>query len=188
MNNKSIVILVFLLVAMAQIAIPAKLILDKENLLESGLKYKFEIYPVNFNYSYIDDYLTLIFKESKICVSNEKEWVNGETVYVVFSTDKDGFVKIKSISKSIPINNIPFVKAKVNFVTMDGSKILSLSYSFNRYYFDMINFSDVENKIKKYDKGVRNVCYAVVCVKEGEAVLKDVIFNSISLNSIFKKD
>ena len=49
MNNKKFMLLAFIFVALAQLYVPAKMILDREAVLNKGTAYKFKTAPVDSN-------------------------------------------------------------------------------------------------------------------------------------------
>ncbi|MBD3630845.1 GDYXXLXY domain-containing protein [Cyclobacterium sp.] len=49
MANKKIVLPVFVLIALLQLYLPAKMILDREDILHKGKEYKFKTQPIDPN-------------------------------------------------------------------------------------------------------------------------------------------
>ena len=186
MNNKKYLILAFIVVALVQLYVPAKMIFDSENILKEGTAFKFNAAPVDPNDPFRGKYITLNYKETDFKVSNEMEWRRNEIVYVTLINDVEGYAKIQAVSKEKPSNTIDFVKATVDYVS--SKKVLHFHYSFNRYYMEESKAYDAEIV---YNESLRNIkehkTYALVYIKDGEAVLDDVLIDGISIKEIVKE-
>jgi uncharacterized membrane-anchored protein len=179
---------VFILVAIVQLYVPAKMILDREDILNTGKDYKFKTEPIDPNDPFRGKYITLRYEEDMIEIQNEADWVSGEIIYVFLTPDKEGFAKVQSVSKENGTNNQDFLKAKVNYVTSNGSNKLTIDYPFDRYYMEESKAYDAELTYRKSQLDTTEIAYAVVSIKDGEAVLKDVLINGVSLREIVIKE
>jgi uncharacterized membrane-anchored protein len=188
MTNKKILLSVFILVAIVQLYVPAKMILDREDILNTGKDYKFKTEPIDPNDPFRGKYITLRYEEDMIEIQNEADWVSGEIIYVFLTPDKEGFAKVQSVSKENGTNNQDFLKAKVNYVTSNGSNKLTIDYPFDRYYMEESKAYDAELTYRKSQLDTTEIAYAVVSIKDGEAVLKDVLINGVSLREIVIKE
>ncbi len=181
MNSKKVLISVFILVALAQLFAPAKMILDRENVLNTGKEYKFKTAPIDPSDPFRGKYIRLNFDDNTIEVQNEEDWVARENIYVLLTTDSSGFAKIKSVSKDEKIYSQDFLKAKVSQV---NGNILSIEYPFNRYYMEESKAYDAETEYRESRIDRNIVTYALVSIKEGEFVLKDVLIDGVSIREI----
>ena len=103
MNSKKIIFLAFILVALVQIYVPAKIILDRAIVLNSGKEFKFKTAPIDPSDPFRGKYINLNFNDNTIEIQNKENWARGETVFVLLTTDNNGFAKIKSVSKAKPL-------------------------------------------------------------------------------------
>jgi len=186
MSSKKILLSVFILVALAQLYVPAKMILDREEILETGTEYKFSTAPIDPNDPFRGKYIILSYKDNVVAVKDEKSWATGETVYVSLVKDEAGFAKIASVSKEKPSENKDFVKAEVSAVSSDGTNKLTLYYPFDRYYMEESKAYDAEIIYAESAQDSTQIAYALVSIKEGEAVLKDVLINGTPIKEIVK--
>lgn len=187
MSSKKILLSVFILGALAQLYVPAKMILDKDDTLETGTDYKFQTTPIDPTDPFRGKYIILGYKNNVAVIKNEKDWVEGETVYVFLENDQNGFAKIISVSKEKPSNNQDFLKAKVSAVSSDGTNKLTIYFPFDRYYMEESKASDAEVIYAKSLQDTTQLTYALVSIKNGDAVLKDVLIGGISIREIVKK-
>ena len=188
MNSKNKYILIFALVALVQLYVPAKMIWNQESILEDGKEYKFKTAPIDPNDPFRGKYITLTFEENTYKVSGEMEWTRGEEVYVLLTTNASGFAKIDSITKQTPDNSIDFVKAKVWFLSGNGENKLTIDYPFNRYYMEESKAYDAEVTYRESQIDTSKTTYALVQIKNGDAVLKDVLIDGVPIREIVKKD
>ena len=184
MNSKKIIIPAFIFVALVQIYIPAKIIFDRAIVLSSGKEFKFKTAPIDPSDPFRGKYITLNFNEITIDIQNTGNWTRGEAVFVLLETDNSGFAKIRSVSKAKPLETQDFLKAKVNYV--DGSK-LSIEYPFDRFYMEESKAYDAELTYRRILPDTSQVAYALVNIKNGESVLKDVMINGVSIREIVKQ-
>lgn len=187
MISKKIILPLFILVALAQLYVPSKMIFDREEILETGTDYKFSTAPIDPSDPFRGKYIVLSYKDNVVAVKDEKSWIAGETVYVSLVTDEDGFAKIASVSKEKPSENQNFLKANVSTVSSDGTNKLNIYFPFDRYYMEESKAYDAELVYTKSLQDTTQVTYALVSIKNGEAVLKDVLIDGISIKEIVKE-
>lgn len=186
MKNKNILIMLFLFVAMAQLFVPSQMIYNQEDIINTGKLIKFQCEPIDPNDPFRGKYITLNFKESGIKVKNVKEWNSNETIFAKIETAKDGFAKIKSISKTKPNDDSIYLKLKINYITeYDGNKI-HLDFPFNRFYMNENKAKNAEIAYAESTKDTTKIAYALVATKNGEAVIKDVLIDNISIKELAK--
>ena len=188
MIKMKILLSVFILVALVQLFVPAKMILDREDILDMGKEYKFKTEPIDPNDPFRGKYITLRYEEDVIEIQNEKDWIRGEIIYVFLTTDNEGFAKIKSVSKENPTDNQDFLKTKVSHVTGNGFNKLTIDYPFDRYYMEESKAYDAELTYRESQLDTSQIAYALVSIKDGEAVLKDVLINGVSIREIVIKE
>lgn len=186
MNNRKILLPVFILVALMQLFVPASMIWNREIILKSGTAYKFKTAPIDPTDPFRGKYIILSFEGNTAPIRNENDWTAGEQVYVSLTADQHGFAEIQSVSKEKPSNDQSFLKAKVQFVTNNGSNVLTLDYPFDRFYMEESKAYEAELAYTESLQDTGKVTYALVNIKNGNAVLKDVIIDGVSVSEIVK--
>ncbi len=188
MINKKILLSVFIIVALVQLYVPASMILEREDILDKGREYKFKTEPIDPSDPFRGKYITLRFEENMIEIQNEADWLRGEIIYVFLTTDNEGFTKIQSVSKENPTINQDFLKTKVRYVTRNGSNQLTIDFPFDRYYMEESKAYDAELIYRESQLDTNQIAYALVSIKDGDAVLKDVLINGVSIREIVIKE
>ena len=188
MNNKTILFTAFILMAIIQLAIPGKMIWDKEKIIETGKEFKFESAPIDPTDPFRGKYIVLHYNENSITVETEDNWVSGESIYVILKTNDKGFSMIDYISKEIPKTTEDFVLAHVDYIFGDEFKTITISYPFDRFYMEESKAYAAEQEYNVSQLDSTKTTYALVSIKDGDAVLKDVMIDGISIREIVKQN
>lgn len=169
----------FIALALAQIFVPANMIYGKEVTLANGALYKFKTRPVDPYDPFKGKYITLRFEDAFYDGDNDFE--SGEEVYVRVANDSAGFAKIIAVQRTEFDYRDDYFKAKVRYGRKGGASV-RLIFPFDEYYMEETKAYDAE---AAYREAARDTLpyntYAEVMIFEGEAVLKDVIINEISI-------
>lgn len=184
MLNKKIRIVLFVLVALVQLYIPAKMVWGEESLIKDGTEYKFLTAPVDPNDPFRGKYITLAFANNTHKNMNGQDFKRGDQVYVLLSEDEEGFAKIEEVSKEVPDSNQDYVKAKLHSVRGD---LLSIDYPFDRYYMEESKAYDAELLYRKVRRDTTKKAYALVNVSKGEFTLKDVLIDGSSIKDLVEE-
>ena len=186
MKNKKIILPAFIVIALIQLYVPSKMIWDREEILETGIDYKFKTAPVDPNDPFRGKYFTLNFDENIVKVQKEEDWVNGETIHVLLKKDNDGFAKITSVSRDVPTEDQEYVKARVGYVTTENPSRLFIDYPFKRFYMPEPKAIDAEETYRQSALDTTQVTYALVKIKGGEAVLKDIYIDEVPIKELIQ--
>ncbi len=186
MNSQKIILPAFIIIVLIQLFVPAKMIWDKESIWYTGTEYKFKTAPVDPTDPFRGKYIVLNYKENSVAVGEKDKWISGEDIYVSLTSDNKGFVKIKSVSKEKPAKDQEFVKAQVGFVSGSSPKTLRINYPFTRFYMEESKAYDAELAYRRTFRDTSKITYALIGIKDGEAVLKDVFINEMPIKEVVK--
>lgn len=181
---RKIVILCFILLALVQLYVPGSLILEMEGVINTGNSYKFKTMPVDPNDPFRGKYITLGFEESWVAVDTEKEWLEYQLVYAFVSRDDEGFAVIDSISNDKPTEKSEYFEANINRVNIGKVR---LEMPFDRYYMEESKAYAAEQLYRSARGDSSEVAYALVHIKNGQAVLKDVMIDGKSIKDLVEK-
>ncbi|NJO89360.1 MAG: GDYXXLXY domain-containing protein [Chloroflexia bacterium] len=191
MKNKLILLIVFIVVALIQLYIPASMMLSSEAIIGKGTEYKFRVAPIDPNDPFRGKYVTLSFA-ANIYYDLDSLFYRNQEVFVVLGLDDEGFVRIDDVASEQPFDSNNYVKAKVNSIYKDygdeGRYVVRIDYPFNRFYMEESKAPEAESLYWEAARDTNQVAYALVRVKEGEAVLLDVLINDISLKDLTGED
>lgn len=177
--------ILFIVVAIIQLAVPAKMILDKENILSLGVPYKFRTAPIDPYDPFRGKYITLNFDATQFDVAGDTAWRANDVVYVHLGNDSAGFAKIKDLTRQPPADdNIDYVKARIQYAY--DNKV-TIEYNFTRFYMEESKAPEAEVSYRSAQWDTAQVVYALVNVRKGEAALKDVKINDISIADLIEE-
>jgi uncharacterized membrane-anchored protein len=188
MNSRGLSIIALVALIAVQIYAPLSMILDKEDVLANGKPYKFRIKPVDPNDPLRGKYLTLSFNADEFAVKDKEEWRRDDVIYVVLSEDSSGFAMVDTVFKNCPVRGVDYVKAKVSYTAYDDRAVAFINYPFDRYYMDEFKAPGAEISYDEAGSDSAQTAYAVVCIKDGDAVVKDLMINQVSINEMVKKN
>ena len=189
MKNIKILLPLFILVALAQLFVPAKMIFDREEILNTGKEFKFKVAPIDPSDPFRGKYISLNYEADRVVIDNSDDWTRGEDIYAIITNDSAGFAVVQSVTKDLPMSDVDFLKLKVNYITTNEDKDeLIIDYPFNRYYMKESKAYQAELKYRQSLQDTNTVTYASVYIKNGEAVLKDVLINGVSIKRIVEEE
>jgi len=185
--NKLILIAAFILMVIIQLYFPARMIGRKEAILSGGKEYKFRTAPIDPNDPFRGKYIILSFEANSTHVTNADGWNAGDPVFVILGEDEKGFVKINSVSKDKPVDDENFVKASIGYVVPDTISYVTVDYPFDRFYMEESKAQGAQDAYGEAARDTNQVAYVLVSIKDGDAVIKDVMINDVPIREVVKK-
>ncbi|RZJ68225.1 MAG: hypothetical protein EOO50_02060 [Flavobacterium sp.] len=180
MKTKASILLVVLAFAL-QLYVPAQMVLGRESITSHGKLYKFKTEPIDPNDPFRGKYIALQFEARRFKVDNSQKWSELQSCYGLLDTTASGYAKIVALSKSAPKSG-DYVKVIPSYSPVEGE--LVIRFDFDRFYME-------ESKAEKAETAHRNSLqnpnantYANIFVKNGEAVIDDVMIDGVSLRLI----
>ncbi|MEM8938233.1 MAG: GDYXXLXY domain-containing protein [Bacteroidota bacterium] len=173
----------FILMVLVQLFVPANMIWNNEDVLRTGKEFKFKTAPIDPNDPFRGKYIFLDFDNTTVEIPQEHDWKRGRAVYVSIEKDSMGFAVIKSISKKEPQQARDFIKAEVGFInSYQADKVtMNVRYPFERFYMEESKAYDAEITYRETRRDTTKTAYALVNIKEGDAVLKDVLIDGVPI-------
>lgn len=184
MKTKQLLLL-FGVIALIQLILPASMIWDYQKTIEKGTVYKFKTAPVDPNNPFIGKYIALQYALESF-PSKDSTWESGDPVYIYLGQDANGFASLKKATKTKEKDNPDdYVIAKVSY-NFDGD--VHFLFPFNTYYMEESKAYDAEIAYREQVRDTTsNPTYAIVHVKDGHAVLSDVIIKNTSIKEYVRK-
>ena len=179
MRTRNILIVVFIIVSLGQLAVPANMIYKYQHILTFGKEYKFKIAPVDPSDPFRGKFVRLRMDEDNVKADSLDHWQRDEVIYLKIESRKsDGFVRILDLSRDKPHFGDDFIKARVDYV-MDNTVVIE--YPFDKYYLEESKAPEAERVYRKASRDSSGTSFVTVNVIDGEAVLKDLIIKGKSI-------
>ena len=184
MNNRTLLLAGFLIMVLAQLAVPATMIIKKELLLNKATKYKFKTRPVDPNDPFRGKYITLDYEERSVFVDNQDDWEYGDAIFVTINNGADGYAKIENAYREKPDTELDYVSATIGYSFRFDTNQVAVTLPFDRYYMDEGKAQGAEDIYWDLMRDSTRTIYAIVAIKDGESVLKDVMVNDESIKDL----
>ena len=177
----------FLIVALLQASVPLKMIYDSEMTQSEGAEYKFRTEPIDPTDPFRGKYITLSFDTDEL-QTKDTTWVQNEKVFVYIEKDTAGFAKVREVSRTELNTDADYFIATVNYYA-DYDKTLRIYFPFNRYYMEEGKALEAEQLYQRHSRRENaKPAYALVAIRNGNAVLKDVIVNNMPIREYVLKE
>lgn len=174
------ILIIFIIVATIQLFVPAKMILDQENILDTGTVYKFRTQPLDPSDPFRGKYITLYYDINSVKVT-DSSFVENKKLYLYIKKDSLGFAIVDQVTKT-PINSENDYLILDKFWYYNKSEELNFILPFNRFYMEETKAKPAEDAYRKAQRdSLPNNIYGLVYIKDGEGVLNDVIINDMSI-------
>lgn len=181
---KKLLLLGFIVLALAQWIIPAKTIWDREKALRQGAAFKFRTEPVDPTHPFKGKYIFLNFKEDVFLTSDN--FLAGDEVNVSVIADDSGFAKIQDVALEKPFHPNYF-RARISYVSKEEKGIeLHLEYPFHEFYMEEFKAPRAETIYRNSSADSTQKTYALVRILKGTAVIQDVFINDIPIRQLIK--
>ena len=189
MKTKTLLLSAFILVALVQLFVPIQMISSQAGYANKGTEFKFKT-ANRYNPDFIGissdlsgKFIPLWFKENHVKITDKQYWEKIHNAYVIFTTDSNGFAKIRSVTTMKPVDTNDWVWTNVWVNRKDSTK-LQISYPFSNYYFRDIENKKVESVIKNGLCDTLKTNFLKIKIKENQFVIGDLIIDNVSFKEM----
>jgi hypothetical protein len=185
MSRPRIIALVFLAVALVQLALPASRILEYEKTLTEGRAFKFKTAPVDPYDAFRGRYVALGFDARSATWTPEERPEYGTPIFARLEMDAEGYAKFGEATFDPPGEG-DYLKVTAGF--MDKDKKIGVTVPFDRFYMEEGIAPEAE---KAYREGTRVVpfneprrdipAHAVIRIRNGAGVIEQVYIGDKTL-------
>lgn len=174
MIKRLILILVFVL----QICVPVYMILQRENVLATGVLVKFQVEPVDPYDAFRGKYLNIGLKEDLI-KTKDKSFGEDRKVYISLSVDEKGFAHMEDVSYKPYMDKLYFTGT----IDETGQDFVIIKPPFNRYYINEEYAGKAEKLYNKLSHDNPENVYITVRIKKGKTVVDQMFLNGTDIYS-----
>lgn len=163
--NRTIILVLFAALALAQLAIPAGMILRRETALSQGQEYKIRVQPVDPYDAFRGRFVRLGFDVASVPLPADVRLAGGQKAYAVLEADPEGFVIVKSVSFTTPDTGA-YLKVRVR---PSGTGKAEILWPFDRYYMEETAAPEAERLYR--ERARSSAAYITVRVWGGTGVI-----------------
>ena len=170
-------LIVFVLVAAAQLAVPASLIWKRERTLKEGRVWKFRTAPVDPVDAFRGRYVALQFEAETQQISPPPNSQYGQTVFVTLQTDAEGFAAIDQVLPSRP-NSDDFMVVQLHGTT--------IALPFDKYWVTERDAPAAEAAYRAQSTREKRNAFVTVRVFKGDAALEQLYLDGLPLGEYLR--
>jgi len=179
MKNKKLLFAFFGLMVIAQLWVPASMIFQNTKVLQNGEEFHFRLQPIDPTDPFRGEYIILNFlDDGYMAVDSSEEWFYETTVYAIIENNEEGYAYVAKVQKEAPQNTNNYLKLPIESA-YDNS--IHFNFPFDRFYMSEDKAQKAEDLYFENLRDSTSTNYAVVSIKNGKSVLKDVQVNGVSL-------
>lgn len=176
---------VFGATVLAQLAVPFLMIGSREDVLASGVAYKFRCGPVDPYDAFRGRYVALSFPDMQLENWTGMFFDGTETAYALLRVDEEGLAKIADVTLSPPASG-DYLKVKA-YGGGAGNSTLWVTLPFDRYYMDEFQAPAAEVAYRGQSR-TEEGAHAVIRVREGEGVIAGLYFGEVSIEEYLRQE
>lgn len=170
-------LIVFVLVALAQLAVPASLIWKREQTLRHGSVWKFRSAPVDPVDVFRGRYVALEFEAETQEITPPVNARDGGTIFVTLRNDAEGFTQIDQVSAARPAGD-EFIEAR-----LAGSTV---SLPFDKYWLTERDAPAAETAYRAQSRRDKRNAFVTVRVFRGDAALEQLYLDGQPLGEYLR--
>jgi uncharacterized membrane-anchored protein len=169
---KRLPLLIFVVVALAQLSVPAMMVWGRQQTFKHGRVWKFKTAPVDPEDAIRGRYIALAFDLEAFPQAPGQNL--GNDLYIVLKEDADGFAAVDRATDE-PVKGDNVVRAQ-NRGQYDDKQ--HLSFPFHKYWVKETIAPEAENAYRNNSTRKNQNAFVTVRVRDGDAALEQLYINN----------
>ena len=176
MNKRNLLLLGFAVVALAQLAVPAWMIVEHEGALQQGQVFKFRTRPVDPADAFRGRYVWLSLEPDAIRVPDVNNWAHDAKAFAVLGLDTNGFALVKRLDRAAPANE-PAVAVRTLWPDAKDGVVHIAWPGLDRYYMTEGQAPAAETAYREHSRRTNQTCHVTVRVRGTRAVIENLFID-----------
>lgn len=165
----------FILLATAQLAVPAAMILGREDILATGARYLFQTRPVDPYDVFRGRYVALAFEADTAPRPEGFRPKTEERCFALLDNDAEGFAVFRGLSRERPTGG-----EYLEVTALPGGKDeVRLKLPFDRYYLNEDLAPEAERAYREAGRRDKAPAWVSVRIKDGRAVIEELYLEGL---------
>ena len=181
MNSKLRLVL-FLIVALVQLAVAGAAIYKSEIALRTGQAYRFRIQPLDPVDAFRGRYVAIRFAVDRAPVPDDFEVRRGKHIFVPVELDADGYAVFGQADVRPPSSG-PYLRLRAGMVSPDdeGKRHVWVRMAFGRFYMDEDLAPEAERAVWGAPRGQREASVSVR-IRNGFGVIEELFIDDVPIH------
>lgn len=188
MNKRNILLLGFALVAAAQLAVPAWMIVQREWTLHEGHVFKFRTRPIDPSDAFRGRYVWLglepstvhEMKPSALSPDTDQQWGYNQKGFAVLDTDTNGYACVKRLTHLRPVHETA-VQVRVSYWGNRNGEAHLQWTGLDRYYMAEGKAPAAETAYRDHNLRTNQTCYVTIRVRGESAVIENLFIDNMPI-------
>jgi len=178
--NRTIVLSLFAALVLAQLAVPAGMILRRETALGRGIEYKLRVRPVDPYDAFRGRFVQLGVDAAQVPLPVGARLAEGQKAYAILAMDLEGFAVVQSVSFTAPDTEACL---KVRLRPGDPGKA-TIIWPFDRYYMEETAAPQAEQVYRQRARS--SSAYITVRISGGTGVITGLYIDGKPIEEIIR--
>ncbi len=185
MIPKKIALGATIVLCLVQLFVAGSIIFSNETTIIDGTSYKFRTAPIDPNDPFRGKYITLDFEINMVDVPDAEDWKRGQELFGILTIDSVGYARIDHVQIEKPPSEIDYIAVVMTGkMEANGQEKIFIDLPFDRFYLPETKAAKAEEVYNSAMQDPETVTYALVSVKEGQAVVTDVLIGDQSITEL----
>lgn len=184
MNRRAWLLLGFAVAVVAQLAVPAWMILEHEGTLRCGQVFKFKTQPVDPADAFRGRYVWLQLEPDWVAMRALDEWRYGQKAYAVLGTDTNGFATVLRLEQDSP-RDTPAIPVRVSWADAKERKT-HIRWNLDRYYMTEDQAPAAEHAYGEHNRRTNQTCHVTVRIRGQNAVIENLFIENQPIHAWLK--
>jgi uncharacterized membrane-anchored protein len=167
----------FALMATAQLAVPAWMIVSHEQTLRTGEVFKFRTAPVDPYDAFRGRYVWLRIEQDSLPVPPGAQWTRGQEVFALIETDTNGFSRLSELRATRP-DGRPYLAVRVNWVV---GQTANLRVPLDRFYMEESLAPAAEKAYREHTRASERKAYITARIRDGSGVIENLWIDGVPI-------
>jgi uncharacterized membrane-anchored protein len=173
---KQVKVISFIVLCLVQLFVPARMIMDSEEKLQSGDEFLFRISPIVPAQANEGLYVNVNYTDLIFVADTNANWKKRQQAYISLEKNSNGLAYIKNISVERPGSDVPYLKSIIRRVRKeDGKKHIYFIIPNNSFYLD----KEFVAKLRPTDDLNQDMAdqhlVANLAIKNGKGLIKEIL-------------
>ena len=183
MKTPGILVGCFGLMVAAQLAVPAWMIVNQEQILRSGELFKFQTAPVDPYDAFRGRYVWLRIEQNSLPVPAGAQWKHGQEVFALIETGTNGLSRLSELRATRPIGR-PYLTVRVNWVV---GQTAYLRVPLDRFYMEESLAPAAEKAYREHSRGSQRNAYITVRIRDGSGAIENLWIDGVPIREFVAK-
>ncbi len=173
----------FALMAVAQLAVPAWMIVSHEEILRTGEVFKFRTAPVNPYDAFRGRYVWLRIDHDSLPVPSGVQWTRGQEVFATIETDTDGFSRLGELRATRPDAG-PYLTVRINQIY---GQTAYLHVPLDHFYMEESLALAAETAYREHTRPNNPTTYITVRIRDGNSVIENLWVDGVPIREFLAR-